>query len=181
MSLWESKLLDSLTFCVLILKLVVSYAMVLGGGGVDLLFYLFVIHKSKTADSLQKNPRAPLEHVCFQNICPLTQAGAGADSSVTSELGMVFCSCLAWTSGMRCAALPRRLLQTQSQPVLHPLWPRAWRELCVPVPACPDAWLGAAGAGLAVLRGGMACLFGICQETTHLPKQIPPHSHSELG
>lgn len=53
MSLWESKLLDSLTFCVLILKLVVSYTV-----GVDLLlFYLLVIHKSKTADSLQKSPQ----------------------------------------------------------------------------------------------------------------------------
>lgn len=51
MSLWECKLLDSLTFCVLILKLAVSYA-----GGVDLLFYLLVIHKTRTADGLQKSP-----------------------------------------------------------------------------------------------------------------------------
>lgn len=52
MSLWESRLLDSLTFCVLILQLVVLYT-----GRVDLLFYLLVIHKSQSADSLQKCPQ----------------------------------------------------------------------------------------------------------------------------
>lgn len=60
MSLQESKLLDSLTFCVLILKLAVHTLAVSYTAGVDLRFCLRIA--SRTADSLQQPCSAPWQH-----------------------------------------------------------------------------------------------------------------------